>query len=120
MRADGILLQEGENISGVYPWHGDIAMSIAYTYSFRRPTAQLPGRLEMEFEVINGEIFSALTVDLIIADQNRRIVDGGRLLFERKGREYVIGPRAALELDPNSAYSFAFGGSGFYNRDRAD
>jgi hypothetical protein len=119
LRGDGIVLEEGENISGVYQWHGGIPMSIAYTYTFRPPGSQSPGLLEMEFELINGEVYDALTVDVVIADENRRIIGGGRL-FERKGRVYITGPHAALKLDPYSAHSFAFAGGGFFNRDRSD
>lgn len=114
LRGDGILLEEGENISGVFRWSQSIPTSIAYTYTFRAPGSQSPGVLEMDFELVNGEVYNALTVEVFIADENRRIISGGHL-FERKGRVYVAGPRATLRLDPYSAYSFGFAVGGFYN-----
>ena len=68
----------------------------------------------MDFELVNGEVYNALTVEVFIADEDRRIISGG-YLFERKGRAYVAGPRATLRLDPYSAYSFGFAVGGFYN-----
>lgn len=113
------MLTEGENVSGTYEWHERIPMSIAYTYTFRPPSGQSAGQLEMEFELVNGDVYNELYVELVISDAARRAISGGRL-FERRRRTDLSGTRRTLRMDPYSAFSFGFLGGGYFDQPRSD
>lgn len=111
-RANGIALIEGERISGTFERWANTTVAVRYTYTYRRESAASAGVLDMEFELINGDVFSDMTLEVVLVDANREPIAGG-LLFERRNRRSITDDVRAFRIEPYGAVAFDFVGGGF-------